>query len=139
MSNSAAFTTLANVIEVRESAGASTSPQLLGALKNAASDGRIYICKSPVGTPVGYMAWANVTKETLIGVNATKAMPSYHYEWAEGKLMLIFDVMFLPQWSKISKNHLVYFLRSKKFFAFIKRGYLCAWKRVKNSHKRYPF
>lgn len=124
-----ALSLLSDVLDARIASGLNTPPQLLGHLKSSAMDGRIKIFRSTTKVPIGYVAWANVNKYSFLMTTKTRQMPPYLYEWSEGRLMIVYDVVFAPQWNLIAKKALLKFLKKKRFVSFFRRGRLHLWVR----------
>lgn len=118
---------LLDAIDARVASGLSTPPQLLGCLKRSAMNQQIKIFRSPAKAPIGYVAWANVNKYSFLMMSKTKQMPPYLYEWSEGRLLVIYDIAFAPQWSYIARKALIKFLKKKRFVSFLRRGRLHLW------------
>lgn len=131
------FISISDCIDVRCMKQLDTHHPLLGPIKNAAKDQRIKVFFSSTKTPIGYIAWAHLNKEALIMMSKTIKMPPYPHEWNEGKLMVVFDVVFAPQWEKIAKGKLIRFLNKQRFFAFTRRGKFRAYLKINGRHKRY--
>jgi hypothetical protein len=127
---------LSNVIDMRIVNRLDTSPFSLGAIKCSVLDGKIEVFKTLVKNHIGYVAWTTVTKETFVLMTKTKSMPAYAYEWNEGKLMVIHDVLFLQHWNKMAKAMLMDFLRKQRFIAFIRRGKVHVWSKNNNKFKK---
>ncbi len=128
---------LSDCIDVRCMRQLDTHHQLLGSIKNAAKDQRIKVFFSSTKTPIGYVVWARLNKEALIMMSKTIKMPPYPHEWSEGKFMVVFDVVFSPQWENIAMSKLIRFLGRQRFFAFIRRGRFRAYMKIDGQHRRY--
>lgn len=124
------------VIDIRISSALNTPAHLLAALKNSAMSGQIEVFNSTANNPIAYVAWANVNKESFLMMSKTKQMPPFFYEWNEGKLMVIYDVVFLPKWGTLAKAELLNFLLQKRFVAFLKRGRLHLWTKGSRPKRR---
>jgi hemolysin-activating ACP:hemolysin acyltransferase len=125
-----------DIIDVRCRSGLVTPPQLLSLLKNSAHDGRVAVLRSPTKAPIGYFAWASVTKEGLRHVIRSKQMPPFSYEWNEGRLMVVYDVVIAPGWQLIGRKALLKKLKKQRFVAFLKRQNLHVWQKHKGKHQR---
>jgi|GEM_PF-563114 len=134
-----AFSSLSEIIEVRCMCGLDTPAPLLAALRASALENRVTVFYSAVKTPIAYIAWANLDKDSFSMVSKTRRMPLYPYEWNEGKLMLIYDVAWAPQWMLIAKKSLLKFLLKKRFISFIKHNRLHVWSRKQGIHSRKLF
>lgn len=127
---------LLDIFAVRCSLNVDTSAKLLGELTECAVGGRAKTFYSASGVPVGYIVWSLVNKESFVLLSKTKQMPAYPYEWCEGRLMVVHDVMVLPQWSSVVNVAIRDFLMKKRFVAFLRRGKLHIWSKVMGRPKR---
>ena len=127
---------LLDIVAVRCSINVDTPAKLLSELTECAVDGRAKAFYSATGVPVGYLVWAMVNKESFILLSKTRQMPAYSYEWCEGRLMVVHDVMVLPQWSTVVNAAIRDFLKQKRFVAFFLRGRLHVWSKLKGRFKR---
>lgn len=127
---------LLDIVAVRCAANIDTPAKLLSQLTECAVDGRAKAFYSATGVPVGYLVWAMVNRESFILLSKTRQMPAYTYEWCEGRLMIVHDVMVLPQWSAVVNPTIRYFLKQKRFVAFLRRGRLHVWSKLKGRFNR---
>lgn len=67
---------------------------LLGNLRDASAAVNHRILKTEVDRAVGYIAWGNVNKESMRILQRDFVLPKYSYEWNEGKLVLVADLLF---------------------------------------------
>lgn len=137
MSKEAEFSWLfSKVVDIRSASVLETSSHLLSALKNSAENGKIKVFSSGSHSFFAYLAWAEVNKESLVLMGKTKQMPPFLYEWNEGRLMVIYDVVFLPKWGVLAKREILQFLRQVRVVAFLKRGNLHIWSRRRRGYSR---
>jgi len=125
-----------SVTAIRAQSGLITESQLLTALTNSAWNENIKVFNSPFGTPIAYVAWASVNKESFQWMSKTRQMPPFPYEWNEGKLVIIYDIVFSPLWGKAARKELLRFLSEKRFIAYLKRGRLHVWTRGRQRPRR---
>jgi len=76
-------------------AGASAST--LTHIRCAAIANTYHMFEDAFGHRLGYIAWANLNKEAYAGVRTSGTPPKYPYEWNEGRLVLITDVLYRGQ------------------------------------------
>jgi hemolysin-activating ACP:hemolysin acyltransferase len=79
--------------ELRVSVGASTSAELLRLLTISIKTGKFRVFRCELGKPIGYMAWAEINEESLFRLKFFGKFPKYYYEWNEGDIRLIFDLV----------------------------------------------
>lgn len=54
------------------------------------------IFRSNDGTPIGYIAWANVSLDMLWQMNMHYTFPLFFHEWKDGNIRYIHDVLISP-------------------------------------------
>lgn len=76
-------------------------------------------------SPRGYIAWADVTVETVLKMMRSGSFPRYSYEWDEGDIRLIIDVLMhcKPGDSRLS-TLISELIKNCNRVAFVKRGRL---------------
>lgn len=121
---------LFNITKVRINNQLDTTAVLQSRLANAAAKKNIQIFRNESGELIGYAAWATVSRETLNFVLKTRQLPILPYEWHDGKIKLIFDVVFSRDWALLSRYHFFSYLRKHRFFAYYKnnRAIVCQHK-----------
>lgn len=110
------------IVRIRSSRGVETPPELLVMLTEAAKDGRLEIFNYKKNRPMGYVAWLNASKESVCLFKRTGVLPRLPHEWNEGKIMVLFDVCFLPGWERLARKHLITYLSGKRCIFYRKRG-----------------
>lgn len=130
-----ANTLLRNMLEARARNGLSTTPEQFGQLRNSAANAAAIILKNVLHRPIGYVAWACVNKESILRLSTLGKFPSYMYEWNEGGIFLLLDVVIdadsrrygLSELKRIlSTKRAVVFSRKKKCRLYLRRrGNLC--------------
>lgn len=84
---------------------------------------------------MGYIAWAEINRETLDQLFYTSKFPNYIYEWNEGKIRLILEISIEPSSSRAIVRQLRHLLRTWRVFAY-KRHDLRVYVRRNNIHQR---
>ncbi|MBP1204560.1 hemolysin-activating ACP:hemolysin acyltransferase [Duganella sp. 1411] len=83
-------------LELRARFCMETSPACLLYLTRSARKGMLRILEDALGRRVGYVAWASVNKESLRRLQRVGLGMPAHYEWDEGRLIVIVDAAFAP-------------------------------------------
>lgn len=122
--------------DIRSQSNLSTSAELLRHLKFSAITNKDIIFKDSFGTPKGYMIWANVNKESLLKLKNSSFYPLYFYEWQEGPIVLILDIMILGGMTRKMRSRLIQFLSEKRIFAFNKNNKTSTYINWKNKIRR---
>ena len=91
---------LIQAMDARYQCGLPTSAAQYFTIKNSVECGFSSILYDLLGKPMGYICWAKVSKETLHLTKRTGKLPRYPFEWNEGEITLITDVVIKKQWSK---------------------------------------
>ncbi len=101
-----------------------TSPQGLSMLVMSIESGNVEVFKTAGGEPIGYVAWMSLTSESMRYIEEFREFPPYPFEWSEGRLMMIFDVVVAPGWNKVVFDHMAKKLSEQKLVSYFKRGRL---------------
>ena len=67
--------------------------ETLRLLKMSVAQKKYAIYRDISGLPRGYVAWADVNIESLLRIGRTGNFPRYIYEWDEGDIRLVLDVL----------------------------------------------
>jgi hemolysin-activating ACP:hemolysin acyltransferase len=127
------------IVDIRCLSGLDTTANLLGTLKHSAKEGRVEVFYSTAKNPIAYVAWAEVNKESMSLMTKRKKMPAYPYEWNEGKFIVVYDIVFIPNWGDLARAKTLSFLFQHRFFAYLRRDRLHVFSRVNSRHKRTLF
>lgn len=106
---------LVEALELRAINGLSTPPDIFVKLRNCAYANKLIVFKDQLKRPIGYLAFASVNKESALRFLKNGAIPFYPYEWSEGGIFLIIDVV-------IQKNSCFDAVRQIKSLVFSKRA-----------------
>lgn len=87
---------LLEALELRVRFRMKTSPEALLYLARSARKGMLRILRDTLRRPIGYVAWAEVNKESLRRMQRVGLGMLAHYEWDEGRLVVIVDAAFAP-------------------------------------------
>lgn len=99
--------------DLRSYSDGDVSSQTLRWLKNSAKYECNIFLRNSIGQARGYIAWADVSKETARRLRASGIFPQYDYEWREGNILLILDVAFDPSIRADAKKVLRKLIRSR--------------------------
>lgn len=113
---------LYNVTKIRMVNQLDTTAVLQTRLVNAAAKDFIHIFRNETGDPIGYAAWAKVSRETLNVVFKTQQLPILPYEWHDGRIKLIFDIVVSNEWAFLARYQLFLYLRKHRLFAYYKNN-----------------
>ena len=130
-----AFAELANL---RLKAGLDTPVQILQWLRHSAEYNAVYYFKNLAGRVNGYAIWAKVCRETLFRQKRTGQFPRYFYEWNEGQIVLLLDVVFIDGWNCHNSNQLRHFIKSHKAVAWYRKQHLNLLIRKQGAMKNIP-
>lgn len=119
---------------VRIARGLETSSNHLSKLIDAGVFGRIHILRNHSLQPIGYVAYATITKSTLKMLGRTHGVLYYSHEWNEGNIVHIVDIVLDRNYETTAIAKLREFLNGKRLISFIKRSRLMVYGR---KYKRY--
>lgn len=120
---------LAQILNVRANRNLDTSPELARLLISSCNHSQVKIIDTGFKIQIGYIAWMNITRETLYMAATRGKLPSYSYEWREGRLMLIYDVVFLPKWNRLARDLVLEYLAKQRFVSAFKNRRIHIMKR----------
>lgn len=83
--------------ELRSSRPALISTEMLRHLKMSTLKSKYEIYSDINGSPRGYVAWADISFETLTRFLRTGNYPKYLYEWDEGRIRFVLDIFIIRQ------------------------------------------
>ena len=105
---------LATLLEVRLAARLNTSAELLELLLRSSLHGVYHILWSDMQIPIGYITWANIDRYTLAQCEIQKKLPLYDYEWNDGNICLITDIVLVERFRSLAKCELLNFLKKRR-------------------------
>jgi len=86
-----------DLLDIRAQYSISTSAETLVMLRNSVKNNLYYIFKNEFSRPIGYLAWARINKESFLELSRSTKMPVYEYEWDEGNIIVLTDVLHKSQ------------------------------------------
>lgn len=111
--------------DLRSSKPAQFTSETLRLLKFSVLQKKYEIYSDINGSPRGYITWADVNVETILRMKRSGRFPRYIYEWNEGDIRLILDVLMHTRPGDLKLPSLIYNLvDSCSRVAFAKRGNL---------------
>ncbi|RYY74165.1 MAG: hypothetical protein EOO52_14980 [Gammaproteobacteria bacterium] len=116
---------------LRAERGLSSSPEDLRCLSNSIQYGHYSFLENCDGEIIAYVTWAKVNKEAYLAAKQKLSVPKYEYEWDEGPITLILDVLVKKGWENFLPKFLLAEARKQKF--------LCYLDKDKNSLKRVRY
>lgn len=113
---------LIEALELRAMNGLNTPPDLFVKLRNCAYANTLIIFKDQLNRQIGYLAFAEVNKESVLRFLKAGIIPFYSYEWGEGCISLIIDILVQKSSSFDAVRQLKEVLYSKRVIIFSKRN-----------------
>ena len=126
---------LIDAISLRVQSDLGLDWQEMRTLQRSSKVSGIKILTDSSGNKLGYVAWANVNKETAVQLLRHNIPPIYHYEWSEGKVCLLTDVLFLPGNRQAAQKSLTTFLVNKRAILFQRKNRVALLIRKMNKFK----
>ena len=124
------------ICDLRSQTQLTTSAQQLRWIKSSSIANMVYIVKNSLGKPTGYIIWACISKETLARINRTGIFPQNYYEWNEGYITLILDILLLDGLNPYNRRQLLWFLKGRKIIAYCRNKKLSLLFRKHGIHRR---
>lgn len=84
---------------IRAEKGLDTSPNQLRVISNSIKSEYFKIWRNKDGAAIGYIAWAKINRESYCILQSKNQLPKYDYEWDEGQLTLVIDIVISTGWS----------------------------------------
>lgn len=78
---------------------------------------------------IGYMAWMEISKETLVFMLRHGTLCPHYYEWNEGHILYILDVLFSPRHPTMALSSMLERIRKYRVVVFYRRGRLRIYRR----------
>lgn len=122
------------LMHLRMRAGLNTSLSQSKNIKSALKSETNNIFYDEFDHPIGYVLWANVSKETLTSILSNSEFLRFSHEWKEGRYALIIDIVFRKEWRNDGLKKFRKFLQKKPLISYVKRNSLIIRKRKKNKH-----
>lgn len=91
-------------------------------LRNSAQFGTFEMLCNQLGRNCGYLAWADISKESWRALCERGQFPHYAYEWSEGRLLLLHDVVLAPGMRTVLRRELRRLFARRRAVVFIRRG-----------------
>lgn len=129
--------TLFEVVRIRAENNLDTSAEQKNRLLQSATNKSIHLIRNEAGNPIGYIAWASISRDTLNLVARTNRLPSFPYEWFDGRIKLIYDITISRSWLILAHHHLFLFLRKHRFFSYYRKNKLTICQHRHPRHNGY--
>lgn len=126
--------TFSYVMILRDICQLDSSHLFLRTLMSASKAETIQVFYSELGNPIGYVIYANIDKYTYLNVKEMGYTLKYPYEWNEGGICFIQDVLFLNGWKKESARQLRSFIKQRRLIVYKKKERIRALIRRKRLH-----
>lgn len=111
--------------DLRSSKPAQLTSEMIRLLKFSVLQKKYEVYRDINDSPRGYVVWADVNAETVLKMNRSGSFPRYFYEWDEGDIRLILDVLMHTKQGDLKLSSLVSELtKNCSRVAFAKRGKL---------------
>lgn len=108
--------------ELRLSAGLDTNVELLKQLYFSIQTDKFEVLYNNLDKPIGYIAWADINQESLFRLEKASVFPKYFYEWKEGNIRLILDLVVLGGIKQYGFQNIKKLLKQSEKIAYIKNG-----------------
>lgn len=113
---------LCAILAVRSQLQLDTPHATLQQLRNCAQFGTFEVLYDALGRARGYMAWADINKESWRALCERGQLPGYPFEWNEGRLLLLLDVVLAPGQRHALRVSLEGAFGARRAILFLRRG-----------------
>jgi len=112
----------AQLCNVRSTTNEATTPQTFTCLKIASKANTYKVFHDQFEQPIGYIIWANINKESLARIERSGVYPQYPFEWSEGNITLLIDIVINNVNKKNAKQQLKQFIKAQRILAYTKKN-----------------
>lgn len=120
---------VAELLSIRSSGGYATSSEAAETLLRSAKRGQTAVLKDDFERPAGYIAWARINKESYVNFINSGKFPKYHYEWAEGHIILLADVVAYQGAAKFLRRLLLECFGGHRVVVFVRASVVSVYAR----------
>lgn len=113
---------LSALLAVRGELQLDTPHATLQALRNCAQFGTFEVLHNELGRNNGYVAWADINKESWRVLCQRGQPPSHMFEWNEGRLLLLLDIALARGQRHQLRASLERLFTGRRAVAFLRRG-----------------
>ncbi|MRV74359.1 hypothetical protein GJ700_21870 [Duganella sp. FT92W] len=110
------------ILAVRCELQLDTPHATLQALRNCAQSGTFDVLHNELGRANGYVAWADINKESWRALCERGRLPSYAFEWNEGRLLLLLDIALARAQRHALRTSLERLFATRRAVVFLRRG-----------------
>lgn len=122
MNHSTAFKNLNQALNVRSNCALSTPPELSRLLSSSSLNNHIFLIETGFKITIGYLAWMRIDKESLLFSLKTGLLPAHPKEWNEGRIMLLYDIVFLNRWEWHARDKAIEFLAKQRMIGYYRNN-----------------
>ena len=94
---------------------------LLSRIRNAAQAGTLTILRNGIDDPVGFVCWAGVNKDSVRIADKFNLLPSYPWEFKEGKIALLLYVFFIYPFNEEARAAFTRFVSSRRAIYYVRK------------------
>lgn len=127
---------LREALYVRLNSGLHTSPDELKRILQCGDKKKIHVVMSEVGQPIGYMAYALISKNTLYMLSSQNLDHLRDFEMDEGKIFYIMDMVINKDHARMAAYLLRQEVLKKRLVCGKKNGELKIYKRKNGKYRR---
>jgi hemolysin-activating ACP:hemolysin acyltransferase len=111
-----------SLMKIRLKANVEINKKILGYTMNSTIYSGHHSFVDQFGHHNGYIIWANITRESVDKLLRTGAIPKFSYEWGEGRIKLLLDVVFVGGLTRHNHMQFRQFIKAQRAIVFIKKG-----------------
>ena len=118
-----------NLIDIHTTFGIEVTVRTLANLRAATLAGTFHVLKDPFYKNTGYVAWASVNKESFLSMRETGISPKYPYEWKEGGLAFVTDLLYRARSKLGLRKILLDLFKQRRVVAFCRKDVVSIYRR----------
>ena len=108
--------------KLRLNSGLEMSKEHIGILSLANNSGGIKVFRGIYNEPIGYVVYASLLRESVERIHTYGMFPMYPYEWSEGRITYIVDVVLSAKWRDDAMRAMMEWFFKKRVVAFSRRN-----------------
>ena len=107
---------------LRAERGLASSAEDIRCLSNSIQYGHYSLLRNSDNDIIAYVTWAKINKEAYLAMKQQQVAPKYDYEWDEGPLTLVLDVLVRKGWENFSSPFFLKEARKHNFICFLDKS-----------------
>ena len=107
---------------LRAERGLTSSPEDIRCLSNSIKYGYYSFLTNSDDEIIAYVTWAKVNRESYVAIKQRSSLPKYDYEWDEGTITLVLDILVKKGWESFLQKFLLVEARKQKLMCYLDKN-----------------